>query len=248
MKLSNLIAKGEKVDVYNCDGMAIKVFKDTHAKTKALREALTHARVEELGFTMPHINEVTVVDGQWAIAMELIEGKTLHDLMEEHPDKVGEYIEQMVDLQMTIHSVQVPGFHKFRDRLRRQINELASVDDVIKYELLSRLDSVPKHIKLCHGSFEPRNIVIKEGKPYILDWVAATKGNASADVATTYLLLALESKANAELYLELFCKKSKTKKKYVQEWLPIVAAARLTIAKPEEKELLMSWINVMDWQ
>ncbi len=39
-----------------------------------------------------------------------------------------------------------------------------------------------------------------------------------------------------------------TKRSYVNEWLPLVAAARLTKNKEEEKELLEQWINVVDFQ
>ena len=33
---------------------------------------------------------------------EFVEGKTLQQLMEENPDKTGEYLEQMVDLHLLI--------------------------------------------------------------------------------------------------------------------------------------------------
>ncbi len=35
---------------------------------------------------------------------------------------------------------------------------------------------------------------------------------------------------------------------YVNEWLPIVAAARLTKKKPEEKEMLEAMIDICDFQ
>ena len=38
-----------------------------------------------------------------------------------------------------------------------------------------------------------------------------------------------------------------TSKQYVQAWLPIVAAAQLIKGKPEEKDLLMKWIDVVDY-
>ena len=82
----------------------------------------------------------------------------------------------------------------------------------------------------------------------MVDWVHASQGNASADVARTYLLLALESKKNADKYLDLFCSKTGTDKKYVQQWLPIVAAAQLEKNRPEEKDLLFSWVDVFDFQ
>ena len=79
---------------------------------------------------------------------------------------------------------------------------------------------MPKHNKVCHGDFNPSNIIITEdGTPYIIDWAHATQGNASADVARTYLLFCLEGKQDvADKYLNLFCEKSGTEKKYVQKW------------------------------
>ena len=69
MILKNLIAEGTAADVYEQDGKAIKVFHHPHSKTKALREALTHARVEELefNFSVPDILSIDIFDGKWAI-------------------------------------------------------------------------------------------------------------------------------------------------------------------------------------
>ena len=52
----------------------------------------------------------------------------------------------------------------------------------------------------------------------------------------------------AEKYLNLFCEKTGTSKRYVQEWLPIVAAARLTEEIPEEKDFLMKWLDVVAYE
>lgn len=108
---------------------------------------------------------------------------------------------------------------------------------------------MPKHTKLCHGDFCPSNIIVgDDGKWYLVDWVHASQGNASADVARTYLLLSLKDKKIADMYMDLFCDKTGTEKRYVQGWLPIVAAAQLAYKRPDEKELLESWINVFDYQ
>ena len=77
---------------------------------------------------------------------------------------------------------------------------------------------------------------------------AISLGNASADVARTYLLLSLKDSKLADLYMDLFCEKTGTDKRYVQGWLPIVAAAQLVKKRPEEKELLEKWINVFPYQ
>ena len=62
-----------------------------------------------------------------------------------------------------------------------------------EYELLTRLESMPKHDKVCHGHFNPSNVIVgKTGKMTVIDWAHATQGNASADAAMTYLLFALK--------------------------------------------------------
>jgi aminoglycoside phosphotransferase (APT) family kinase protein len=108
---------------------------------------------------------------------------------------------------------------------------------------------MPKHVKVCHGDFEPSNIIIdNQGNPYILDWSHATQGNASADVARTYLLFLLNQPELADRYLKLFCAKSNTAKQYVQHWLPIVAASQMIKGEQEEKEFLMKWVDVVKYE
>ena len=80
--------------------------------------------------------------------MDLIQGKTLAEIMKEDPANTDSYLEQMLDIQLTIHSKNVPKLSKLKDKLARQINALDEIDDIKKFELLSRLDSMPKH-KMC---------------------------------------------------------------------------------------------------
>ena len=113
---------------------------------------------------------------------------------------------------------------------------------------------MPKHTKLCHGDYCLDNVIVQVDKDNnitditAVDWVHATQGNASADVANTYLLLKLVDDDLAEKYMEAFCEKTNTKKEYVTSWVPIVAAARLTKNDPKEKELLEKWIDIVEFQ
>lgn len=248
MDIKNLIATGVQADVYRADDLAVKVFNKEWPKANVLYEALISARVEDTGLKIPKVQEVSKIDGKWAISMDCIEGQTLYDIIKENPNDKEIYINKMVDLQLEIHSKTVPLLNKLKDKLKTQIKNLQEIDDTKRYDILTRLESMPKHVKLCHGDFNPKNIIIKNDETYIVDWIDATQGNASADVANTYLLLSLELPDTAEYYLDTFCKKSNTDKKYVQQWLSIIAAARLTEDVPEEKELLMKWIDVVDYE
>lgn len=246
-----LISQNATKSVYRDGDKAIKVFCKGFPKAEVLNEALISARVEALGeINIPSTLAVSVDDdGCWAITKDFIDGKTLQQLMDENPDKLDEYMNQMVDLQLMIHSKNCPLLNKLKDKMARQISEIEELNPVNRYDLLTRLDSTPKHKKLCHGDFQPSNIIVApDGRMFVLDWVHATQGNASADVARTYLLFCLENQDTADKYMDLFCKKTGTDKRYVQQWLPLVAASQLTKKRPEEAELLHKWLNVCDYQ
>ncbi len=249
MNLDRIIAVRTNKTVYRDGGNSVKVFDDDFSKVDVLNEALNQARVEETGLNVPKIIEVTKIDGKWAIVSEYIQGKTLARLMEENPDKKDEYLEKFVDLQMDVQSKKCPLLTILRDKMHRKI-DLTNLDDSIKYELHTRLEGMPKHNKLCHGDFNPSNIIIKDdGTAYFIDWSHATQGNASADVARTYMLFWLAGDIeSAEKYLNLFCQKSGTDKRYVQKWMPIVAASQSVKGHEKEREFLMSWIDVAEFQ
>ncbi len=249
MKLENVIAERSNKTLYRVENTTVKLFNEEYSKADVLNEALNTARVEETGLSIPKIHEVTKIDGKWAIIMDYVEGESLESLMKKNPKKLDKYLELLVDLQMEIHSHTSPLLTRLKDKMNRKIN-LTDLDASTRYELHTRLESMPKHKKVCHGDFDPSNVIITpEGKAVVIDWAHVTQGNASADVARTYLLLCLEwNKEIAEKYLNLFCKKSDTAKQYVQKWMPIVAASQSVKGKPEEREFLLRWVDVFDFE
>ena len=106
------------------------------------------------------------------------------------------------------------------------------------------------HDKLCHGDFNPSNIIIdNNGKYHIIDWAHATQGNASADVAKTYLMFSMRGETDiAEKYLNLFSEKSNIEKRNIQRWIPIVAAIKMKKAEGEELEFLKKCIDIVDYE
>ncbi len=249
MKLDSVIAVRNDKTIYRDGDKCIKVFDENYSKADVLNEALNQSRIEETGLNIPKILEVTTIDGKWAIVSQYIEGKTLSQLMEENKDKKQEYLELFVNLQIEVHSKKAPLLNKLKDKMNRKISE-TNLDATTRYELHTRLEGMPKHTKVCHGDFNPSNIIItKDGTPYILDWSHATQGNASADAARTYLLFCLNGDIDgAKKYLDLFCEKSNTAKQYVQKWMPIVAASQSVKGNSEEREFLLSWVDVVDYE
>ena len=148
-----------------------------------------------------------------------------------------------------MHKLSAPNLNKQRDKFNGKI-DLSGLDATTRYELHVRLDSMPKHNKLCHGDFNPSNVIITaDDRACIIDWSHATIGNASADAARTFLLFKLAGDdKTADDYLALFCKKSDTARQYIDQWLPIVAASQMVKGKPQERDMLAKWVDVCQYE
>lgn len=244
-----LIHQSTGKKLYRDGNKLVKSFDESYSKAGILNEALNQARVEETSLNVPKILGVEVIEGKWSLIWEYVEGDTLEELMQKHPEKTDEYLDFFVDLQITMSKEKVPLLGHLRDKMHAKISA-SSFPATVRYDLHVRLDGLPRHKKLCHGDFQPSNVVItKDGTPYIIDWSHATQGNGSADAARTYLIFMLQGKEElADKYLKLFCKKTDTAIQYVQNILPIVAASQSVKKKPEEAEFLAKWVNVCDWQ
>ncbi|MBQ4465544.1 MAG: phosphotransferase [Oscillospiraceae bacterium] len=244
-----LLERPNKV-IYRDGDYAVKQFDANYSTSDVLNEALNQARVEETGLPIPKLVEVRKNADKWEIVMDYIPGKTMKQLLEEDPSREDEILDRFVDIQLSIHATTAPAaLNKLKDKMQRKISE-TSLDATTRYELHTRLESMPKHKKVCHGDLGLGDVLITpEGKYYIIDWAHATQGNASADAARTFLKFSLtygEERANK--YLDLFCKKSDTAKQYVQRWMPIVAASQSVKGHEEERDLLLKWVNVVEYE
>ena len=249
MAKEKILAQRTGKVIYKDGNSVIKLFDGAYyPKSDVLNEALNQSRVEETGLPIPQLRAVSIIDGQWAITIDFVEGKTIQQLMDENPDKIDEYLDMFVDIQLDIMSRKAPLLNKLKDKMNRKISGLKDIDATTRYDLHTRLEAMPKHTKVCHGDYNPSNVIIDaDGNPHILDWSHATQGNASADAARTYLLFSLKQPELADKYLKLFCTKSNTAKQYVQQWLPIVAASQLAKDVDDEREFLLKWIDVVEY-
>jgi RIO-like serine/threonine protein kinase len=235
--------------VYREGNVIVKAFTPSHPMSDVFNEAYIHACVEDAGVPVPKLLGVSMLHGGWAISMEYVAGKTLSELAQENPDRIDEYLEKLVDIQLAVGAYRVHNLRNTRLKMEDSIKTQTEIDASTRYELLQRIHGMARHTKLCHGDLVPSNIVIKEdGSWCVLDWAHASAGNAGADAAITYMRFSLNKPELAEKYLRLFCKKADMPIQYIQTWMPVVAAAQLTKHKEAERELLEKWISVAEYQ
>lgn len=241
MNLEKIIGVRTKKTIYRDGDLVIKLFNEDFNKAMVLNEALNQARLETTDLPIPAINSVTMFNGKWAIVSEYIHGITLSRLMKEEVNKTDELLDMFINLQIRMHHTKAPILTDLFDKLKRRI-ETSDLPATERLALRMKLEAMPKHNVICHGDFNPSNIIIKDDdSPYILDWSHATLGNALADVAKTYILLTYDETIElANQYLIKYCKKTKTSAEEVLEWVPIIAAAWMSAATGEYKDFLKS--------
>ncbi len=247
--MEEIVTRRNKV-VYRDGDQIIKVFNETKPASDIFNEALNLARINEAGIASPQVLYVNQRDNSWVLGTSYIPGVTLAELMEQHPDRLDEYLTMFVDLQISIHQYTAPLLQRQKDKYTRMIRSLTDLlDATTRYELEMRLEGMPNAREVCHGDFNPTNVIVADdGKLYTCDWAHATQGPGAADAAMTYLLFALNDQDVAEKYLDLYCKESDTPKQIVRNWLSIVAASELARHRKSREDFLLHWIDITDYQ
>ena len=244
-----LIVEHSNKKVYDLGTQIVKVFNADKPASDVLNEALNLARVTESGVKTPHVVEVSQVEGAgWALVTEKVPGVTLEQKMEEDPSRFYEYLEQFVDLQISIHQLHNQLLPRQKDKYGRMIDSLDGLNATTRYNLQERLNGMRRHRRICHGDFNPSNVIVSEdGTLSVCDWAHATQGSPAADAAMTYLLFAMKDQQQAEAYLELYCDRADEPMQVVRQWMSIVAASELARKRGDQKEFLMRWIDVVDY-
>ena len=121
--------------------------------------------------------------------------------------------------------------------------------------ILELLEGLPDGDRLCHGDFHPGNIMMAGGEPVLIDWTNATRGDPTADVARTRLMLRIGTpppgtsavlrglslfgrRVLVWLYLRAYRRVRPLDVEAVARWEVPVAAARFAERIPEETPAL----------
>ena len=242
-----LLERTDKVICRDKDTV-LKIFGPDYKVSLILNEAMNEARAAETGLPVAKVLEVLKIRNHWCIRREFIEGETLADVMEKDKKNLTKYLKEFVAIQCQVFAKTSDRMGNLADKLDKQISA-SPVEKVTRYDLHMKLQSFPRGTALCHGDFNPTNVIITpKGDWRVIDWSHVRLGDPCADVARTYLLFWLSGHvAAAEKYLAIACEALKVQLSDVQKWLPIVAAAEASREQtPKNHELLLHWASVVD--
>ncbi|PFA63048.1 aminoglycoside phosphotransferase [Bacillus sp. AFS015802] len=240
MDLGTPMAIGNTANVYVVENKVFKVFHDSLSDTESAHEAYKQKYAFSCGLSVPEIVDVTRIDGKQVIIMEHIKGRTVGDILTENMDKAEYYMNISVDIQMNIHKIKADTIEPMSEKLNRQIASAPHLDVERKSALIKKLDSMTFEERLCHGDFHLFNLIMSDHEVAIIDWVDSSRGDIRADVYRTYLLYSQVSPELAEMYMRLYCEKSGLPRAEIDQWAPMIAAARLSegVSSEDPKRLL----------
>lgn len=248
-KANVLMERTDKVVTRDKDTV-LKIFGPNYKVSAILNEAMNEARAAETGLPVAKVLEVCKLRDHWCIRREFIEGKTLAEVMDEDRKNLTKYLKEFVAIQCEIFSKTSGRMGNLADKLDKQISA-SPLPKENRYDLHMKLQSLSRGKSLCHGDFNPSNVIITpSGDWRVIDWSHVRLGDPLADVARTYLLFWLSGHiAAAEKYMTLACEALKARVSDVQKWLPIVAAAESSKEQnPKNHELLLHWASVVDYE
>ncbi len=246
MLLDRIIALRNDRTVYRDGGNCLKVFEKNVSKAKVFTEAFNQTQAQCAGINVPSISQITQIDGKWAIIYDFIEGKSLNDEMVKNGSDTAACLERLAELQLEIHKPAETDLPQLKDRLGKDILK-AKLSRETTDKVMKILEKLPNGDGIFHGCFSPDNIILgDDGKSYIIDWTHAAQGSVFADAAGTFLTFIIDGKnEEAEAYLDIFGKKNESDTERVKEWIPVIAASRLSYSNERESKLLSPWLEAI---
>src|SRR5688572_3978656 len=239
--LNQPIAHGRTADVYAWeDGYVLKLFHTWFPPADVEYEYKIAKAVHASGVKSPAVYEIMEINERIGLIYERISGETMFALLKRQPWKVFQFGKLLAQYHHQIHAcdfnAEVP---EQKQKIQNKIKCADALPVYLKPKLMNALELLPSDNKVCHGDFHPDNIIMTRDDSIAIDWMDASKGNPLADVARTSVL-ALGSASTLKLGLNLFTKlfhamylkeyfrlQPKGFEEY-QQWIPIVAGARIS--------------------
>jgi thiamine kinase len=254
-KPGEFIASGRTADVHAWGaGWVLKLFREGADSAVVEHEHGIAQALAKVGAPAPKVGEIVSIGSRYGIEYERVEGISLLQAVRTDPSKLSYFADLMADVQLQINSIEnVVGIPAQHTTIEQFLSATNGLDSETKRHILARLRVLARGSSLCHGDFHPENILLEGNKATVLDWTVASLGDATGDVARTgvllngYLETMRDRRAEAtaihqfiQRYLFRYQRSGRVSAAGYRDWIPIVAAARLSEGIEEQREWLMA--------
>jgi Ser/Thr protein kinase RdoA (MazF antagonist) len=231
--IGDMIGSGRVADVVARGTSVIKLYRQGLGKREAFREAAVLSVLEDADLHIPAVHTVGQFGERWGLEMSRAPDSTISL----GGEALGVW---MAGLHWRLHQIRGKALTSLKHKLARDIQGALQLETGHRAKLLLLLRDLPDDDCPCHGDFHPANIMGSEAEPHVVDWLDATSGPAQADACRTYLLALHHVPEIARPYLVAYEKASGCSADQILQWLPVVAAARLSENVADEAPRLLA--------
>ena len=186
LKNSLKIGAGTCGEVYRLDEETIiKLYYPRIKDEEIEHEKMLAKKAFVLGVPTAISYDIVESDGRLGVVYELINSKTLAEIMRADPDNIEKYVEMYADVCRKIHSINVDDdeLPSFKDINRADIPNVSGISEEERQYLYDFLDIVPERTSCIHGDLNINNIMVQDGECCLIDMGEFSTGTPMFDIS-----------------------------------------------------------------
>lgn len=263
-KISNLhkIGEGQDSEVYLLDSnRVLKLYKNPKYNEIAIHEMEILNTIGRTGISVPKVYEYVCTEGRPGFIMEQVYGNSIISIIEKKPYLMLKMSKLFGKSHSEIHKADAPvELPSIKEAMENCIKNVSCLSDEIIEYTIKLLKELPSGNSICHGDYNPANVIIDSKNPVFIDWGGVSKGDSTADVAHTLLIIkngqfppntpsilkfifGLGRRKFADIYFSAYKKYNAVDLSILSKWEMVRAVGRLAYGGSEERPALLKFIN-----
>ena len=193
-------ARGGTGDCYRLDGDTIlKLYYEGFPEARILREKEGARAALVAGVPTAISFDMVKVGNREGVIYEGLSGKTMSELVSQHPTRAGELGGMLAGIALSLHDapVKVTGLPRPTEPIRAELSKISYVPEKTMASIVAFMDKLDLEIHYVHGDFHPNNVIMTDDGPMLVDMGSFSVGSPMFDLATTYFSLFESPEATA---------------------------------------------------
>lgn len=258
----NKLGEGQDSEVYSLENnKVIKLFRNAKDDKVAIHEMEILKTIGKTGLRVPKVYEYIYSASRPGFIMERVNGESIISIIEKKPYLMLSLSKVFAKSHYEIHKINAPNeIPLIKEGLKNCIKSVNCLNDEIIEYTLNLLSELPNENNICHGDYNPSNVILDAGNPVFIDWGGVSKGDPTSDVAHTLLILkngqfppntpfilkfilGLGRETFANIYFNTYKKYGPLDLSVLSKWEMVRAVGRLAYGGSEERPALLKFIK-----